>query len=548
MQSNDQAGAWRFDNDIDWNLKMDKEEYQETHGSRNKHTLPPEFTLKEAYGIIHELREDVARHEQMLERIITFLQQKEDNSAPPPAWMPSRVMGGVIEHSPAAIKIRKVKPLNRDDIVTELHNTWLGRVYRSHLKHYSAVRWLVQWIWRNGYPVYVNHVAIRLSNWKKKRWRPLTKLSEFTKKSGIQTYKLADAVFVETPKPKVFPACDQDYLVSPHDQYEFPEIFVAIINKAVTYGGTNLVLVDNEVVCHDLYDFKRDYTSEELHGRTLIDPKSGRIRWLLHDEAPEPIPVAATFVDACAPNYAHWMTEVMPRVVLFCAEERFKDVPIVVNEGLHKNIMESLFLVAGADREIITLPIGRALAVNELYLTSVVGYVPFERRTNKISGHSHGIFSPNAFQILRNHLNALRQKTDEEAWPEKIFIRRSSSVRNLINCAEIEELLISRGFVTVEPEKLTFSQQVRLFSCAKVIVGATGAAFANAVFCENNPHLAIIMSNHKDMLFGYWRNMLSHIPNDISYILGDFSKNNTHGVHSDFVVDPLVMEDFLANI
>jgi capsular polysaccharide biosynthesis protein len=394
----------------------------------------------------------------------------------------------------------------------------------------------------------MNYFAIPLSNWKKKRWRPLTKLSEFTKKSGIQTHKLVDAVFVETLEPKVFPAYGQDGLVSPHGQYEFPEIFVAIIKKAMTYGGTNLVLVDGEVVCHDLYDFKRDYTSEELHGRTLIDPKSGRIRWLLHDEAPEPMPVAATFVDACAPNYAHWMTEVMPRIVLFCAEEQFKDVPIVVNDGLHKNIMESLFLVAGADREIITLPIGRALAVDELYLTSVAGYVPFEPRTNKLSGHSHGMFSPQALQILRKNLNALRKKTDEEAWPEKIYLRRSSGARNLINCAEIEELLTSSGYVTVEPEKLTFSQQVRLFSCAKVIVGATGAAFANAVFCDNNPNLGIIMSKHKDMLFGYWRNILSHIPNDISYILGDFSKTNAQGVHSDFMVSPLVMEDFLANI
>ena len=205
MQSNNQAGAGRFDNDIDWNLKMGKMEYHETHDSMNKHTLPPEFTLQEAYGIIHELREDVARHEQMLGRIMTFLQQKEDTSAPPPAWIPSRVMGGVIEHSPAAIGIRKVKPLNRDDIVTELHNTWLGRVYRSHLKHYSAVRWLIQWIWRNGYPVYVNQVAIRRSNWKKKRWRPLTKLSEFTKKSENTDIQTGGCRFCRNSGAKSFP-------------------------------------------------------------------------------------------------------------------------------------------------------------------------------------------------------------------------------------------------------------------------------------------------------------------------------------------------------
>ena len=146
MQSNDQAGARRSDNDIDWNFKMSKKEYHETHGSMNTHTLSTEFTLQEACTIIRELRENVARHEQLLERIATFLQLP---AIPPPAWMPSRVMRSVIEHSTSAIKVTKIQSPDRDDVVTELHNTWLGRIYRTHMKHYSAVRWLVQWIWRN---------------------------------------------------------------------------------------------------------------------------------------------------------------------------------------------------------------------------------------------------------------------------------------------------------------------------------------------------------------------------------------------------------------
>ena len=457
----------------------------------------------------------------------------------PSAWMPAQVMSDVIKPLQASIKIRKVNryPINRDDIVTELRNTWLGRVYRSHLKRYSAVRWFAHWIWRNEYPIYVNYVAVLLSNRKKKRWRPLTKLSEFAKKSGIQTYKLADAVLVETPEPKVFPACDQGYLVSPHDRYEFPEIFVVTISNAMTYGGTNLIIANGEVVCHDLYDFKHDYTSEELHGRTLIDPKSGRIRWLLHDEAPESIPVAATFVDACAPNYAHWMTEVLPRIVIFCAEERFKDVPIVVNDGLHKNIMESLFLVVGADREIITLPIGRALAVDELYLTSVAGYVPFERRTNKLSGHSHGMFSPLAFEILRNHLNAMVKKTDEEACPEKIFFRRVSRTRKVNNATEIEKLLVAKGYVIVEPEKLTFSQQVQLFSNAKTIVGSSGAALANMAFVPQNAKILILISKHPDTIYWYWQNMAAAFGRTVSYVFGKINASDSSGIHADYIVD-----------
>lgn len=65
MQSNDQAGARRFGNNIDWHCSIGEKEYHETHGMMNKHT-PPEFTLLDALGIIRELRKDLTRHEQLL--------------------------------------------------------------------------------------------------------------------------------------------------------------------------------------------------------------------------------------------------------------------------------------------------------------------------------------------------------------------------------------------------------------------------------------------------------------------------------------------------
>ena len=449
-------------------------------------------------------------------------------------------MGGVNAPIPSSPRIRKIlAPPEGNDIVSRMRNSWWGRLYRNRLKQYVVVRGVARWIWRNLFPFY-----IRFSFWAVKSL-PLTKLSDFAKKSGIPTYKLADAALVETPNPKVFPVRDQSYLIAPHDRYTFPEIVVATINNAIAYGGTNLILADGEVVCHDLYDFERDYTAEELHGRALIDPKSSQIRWMVRDKAPESIAVAATFVDACASNYAHWMTEVLSRVALFCAEERFKDVPIVVNEGLHQNIMESLFLVAGVNREIITLPIGRALAVDKLYLTSVAGYVPFERRNKKLSGHSHGIFSPRAFEILRKRLTALGQKTEETVWPEKIFLRRNSGTRKVANTAELEKLLFARGYAIVEPENLTFLRQIQLFSHAKEIVSPTGAALSNAIVCKPDVQVAVLMSKHKDMIYRYWSNLLSPFGIRVSYALGSIVENQDLGIHGDFAIDADCMNDLL---
>jgi capsular polysaccharide biosynthesis protein len=451
--------------------------------------------------------------------------------------MPFEWKGGLfILVSPKITKI-EAHQTKSHDIMPRLRATWFYRVYTSYLKRYSIVRLITQWIWRNGYPLYANYFSAIFVNRKAKKWRPLIALSELAKSRELSIYKLVDTAIVDTPEPRVFPSCDQGYLVSLRSRYEFPQIFVAAIKNAVTYGGSNLILAEGEVVCHDLYDFKRDYTSEELHGRTLIDPEKGRIRWLLHDETPEHLFAAAVFVDGCAPNYAHWMTEVLPRIAVFCAEEQFKDIPIVINDGLHKNIMESLTLVLGIDREIVTLPIGRAVQIDELYITSVTGYVPFERRNNKISGHSHGLFSPYALKLIRKQVLSFGEELSKQTWPEKIYLRRNSGVRKVKNAAELERILIAKGYVIVEPEKLSFLQQTQIFAHAKVIIGSSGAALANILFAPSNVKIIVLISKYPGTSYGYWQNIACALGLTISYVFGEICDCDSSGIHADFTVE-----------
>lgn len=449
-------------------------------------------------------------------------------------------MAESIQGRQAVNKITRIQArAESSDIVAKLRNSWPGRIYTRYLKKYGFVRRSVQWIWRNRYVsrAYVCRTLARIRLIFPGIYS-LIKLSDFVRQKEIPTRKLADATVVVTPAPTVFPLRDQSLLGSSHDRYRFPEVFVATIKNAMICGGTNLILVDDEVICHDLYDFERDYTSEELHCRAVITPKARRIEWLLRDKAPDPIPVAAAFVDACASNYAHWMTEVLPRIAMFCAEDRFHGVPIVVDDGLHENIMESLYLVVGDDHEIITLPIGRALAVGELYLTSVTGYVPFERRTPQLCGHSHGMFSPEALALLRNKAEEFAAETLDRGWSEKVFLRRNSKVRVLINMAQIEQLMISRGYVVIEAEKLTFLEQLHLFRNAKDIVAPTGAALANAIFCKPGARVAVLMAKHDSMIYRYWHNILTPLRIMVGVVIGTPLDQKERGIHADYTVNP----------
>jgi len=424
-------------------------------------------------------------------------------------------------------QIRKIACPERnekEDYISKLKRTSLGRLYTTRLKHIAFIKML----WRRFFKFqnlahqyfYRSSLYYKLMKY---RWYPYIKQNEFVQRNEVHVFTLSDETVVETPKPKIFPRRYQEWIIQPHTYYRFPEIYGSVIRNGIVCGGTNTAIAGNVIVCHDLYDFEREYTSEEFHFRTRINPKHKKMFIQQQLESSNHVSEAVSFVDALSFNYAHWLTEVLPKIALFCADQRFKDVPIIVDDLLHDNIMESLFCVAGQEREIICLPTGVNLHCDKLYLISSTGYVPFEWRGRKHPDCSHGIFSPKAFNCLLNHLKPTKKAFSKGVYPKKIYLRRNSNIRNLSNAKEVEKLFKSHGYMVVEPEKLTFSQQVALFSNAKYIAGASGAAFANLIFAPQDSKITILISKHPDTIYWYWQNIACACGNSINYIFGSIS-------------------------
>ena len=439
--------------------------------------------------------------------------------------------------------IRRIPPpeLPACDPLSKLRQSFLGRFYIRYLKKNKMIRAAAFRLWCSGYPIYIKY---KIRTTKTSRSFPLVKLSKFSRRSPENVYKLAASETVESPLPAVYPGRDRSHLATLHDQYTFPSIFITTIHNAFVTGGTNLIVAGDEVICHDLYDFPRDYTSEELHGRTVINPRFNRVRWLMNDPMSESLPAAAAFIDACAHNYAHWMTEVLPRICLFCVDERFQDVPIILSDDLHSNLMESLLMVSDAQRTIFTLPVGRAVHVEKLFSVSPTGYVPFGQRSKKLLGHLHGLFSPYALNMLCNKLKAMVPLAAENI-PSKIYLRRNSGIRKIVNNAEIESILTRKGFSIVEPEKLNFLEQIILFANTDVVVGGTGAACANLVFCKPSAQFLILISKHESMPYGYWQNMACAVGGRVKYVLGDVVHSADLGIHGDYTINPSDILDAL---
>lgn len=79
--------------------------------------------------------------------------------------------------------------------------------------------------------------------------------------------------------------------------------------------------------------------------------------------------------------------------------------------------------------------------------------------------------------------------------------RRGHPMRVMINEAELETALRDRGFTVLQPERLSVADQLAQFRAATVIVGPTGAAFANALFA---PERALVVDIQPENFRSDW--------------------------------------------
>lgn len=457
-------------------------------------------------------------------------------------WAPSGDDREIFSRLFPALNLRKLR--GSEDPVDKVKRLWIYCFYSKYLKPNRFTRQMVNFLWRNLFLSFLKHKSDLFGRYRVRHWCTVMKLRDYVELSSLSTTKVFDAVRIKACKTKVIPAKDLPYLDHPQDYYLFPPVYIAEIGDGIVYGGTNLVFVQDVVICHDLYDFDRDYTSEEFHGRHELDPGKMRIRLLRRDALAEIIPAAAVFVDACAANYAHWLSEVLPRIASFCSIVKFEKIPIIVNDGLHANIMDSLSAVVGSEREVIMLPVGVGIQVRTLYVTSVTGYVPFGKR-GKLLDHNHGLFHPSALDLLRRQIFKFTDKLQPIVSPKKIYLRRNSDVRKLINSLEIECQFALHGYQFVDVERLTFLEQVNLFVNADEIVAPTGAGLVNAIFCKPETRITIFMSKHENMIYRYWLSMYATFNFAITNILGRIEKNYHRGIHGDYSLALSDISEFL---
>lgn len=163
-------------------------------------------------------------------------------------------------------------------------------------------------------------------------------------------------------------------------------------------------------------------------------------------------------------NYGHFLLDAMPSL-LAAVEQGFAQEAPVLAPRL-KPWQRSLLAMAFPEcavREIAEPKVGLGQAV---YATSM----------------DHFLHAPTPL-VARTAERVIAGLGERSSSGRRVYLsRRGQSMRVMVNEPALEAALRARGFTIVRPERLGARAQAALMREADVVVGASGAALANAIF------------------------------------------------------------------
>lgn len=186
-------------------------------------------------------------------------------------------------------------------------------------------------------------------------------------------------------------------------------------------------------------------------------------------------------------NYFHWFFDSLSKIYFYNKYYKFTKndyflVPNIKNEYQKKSL--GFFGI----KNILNAYETKHFKINKLITTNFTNFnvnPPLE-----IINYFRNIF-------LKKNLNKIHNNC--------IFLNRTgfaSTYRDIFNKKEVISYLLKKNFKIIDPSKLNFLSQVKIFNSCKKIIGVHGAAFTNIIFCKKGTKIIELKSvNSKNDLY-----------------------------------------------
>jgi capsular polysaccharide biosynthesis protein len=169
-------------------------------------------------------------------------------------------------------------------------------------------------------------------------------------------------------------------------------------------------------------------------------------------------------------NYGHWLIDCLPCLAAIAAFFDLSTCRFIVSkhDGRMQDIYFDTLAACGIGREQIDL-----ISWEHIHIDTLIYPLPMTRHP--------WVKSPAIVEFLEG-ISA--RTASSSLGPSRIYVSRNKGrTRRLLNEDALLDILRLNGFEIVYPESLSFTDQVRKFRDAEIVVGNCGAGLTNVVFC-----------------------------------------------------------------
>lgn len=329
-------------------------------------------------------------------------------------------------------------------------------------------------------------------------------------------------------------------------QQPLPDIRLHVYNNVCITGDSDMI-VDKDrgyIVCDGCYNIAPEVLF--VDGLLYRDKKNvGVLRnGLKHID--KNLAAGIMINGKFSKNYFHSILENLIRMLIVDDLEIPQDIPLLVDEKVRAiSSLSSILKILNArtNRQVVYLSPSKIYNIEKLYYVDHINkLVPHTR----INTDKTGIVAFDNHYLVRLK-NVLLEHISDTPTPKRIFLTRKNTNHRNFNESEVFSVLEPHGFVKVAPEEFTFEEQMALFNHAEWIIGGSGAAFTNVIFCSDNCKIIIfrpIRNKHTSPLFPTLA-YLNHC--NMVYFLPSQSDSNT-SVHTNYSIDTNAFNSFIQSL
>lgn len=258
--------------------------------------------------------------------------------------------------------------------------------------------------------------------------------------------------------------------------------------------------------------------------------------------------VAISLLGPAVRFYGHWLLDTLIRFRSIEEHPAAATACLLIDDGMPQSHIEALQLLLGGGRPMRAIPRGSCVQVDRLLFAGPEVFFPHVLRYRVPQSPSVAPSAVGGLAWLRQRFHAALNGTPRRR-PSRLIVRRRSSTRRVVNEDRLSEMLVREwGFEEIHPETLSFSEQVRRFRDADVIVGAQGSAMSNSVFCTPGACVVSLCSTFAAN-FPSWADALERLGIRHCFVVGEaIEGSHPLMIQRDLHVDPNELVDAFAKL